>query len=65
MVNRKININKKSDRTTLCISNGEQSVINKTNMNKINGSENMKTSANKPPQLIHLTVSDKKNYACF
>ena len=34
--------------TTLCISNGGQSAINETNMNKINGSANMKVSAENP-----------------
>ena len=38
---------------TLCISNGWQSAINETNMNKLNGSAIMKVSAENPPLLIH------------
>ena len=33
---------------TLCISNGGQSAINETNIDKINGSEKLKVSSNKP-----------------
>ena len=32
----------------MCISNGGQSAINETNMNKINGSANMKVSTENP-----------------
>ena len=38
----------KAQCITLCISNGGQSAINETNMNKINGSAKMKVSAVKP-----------------
>ena len=38
----------KAQCITLCISNGGQSAINETNMNKINGSAKMKVSAQKP-----------------
>jgi hypothetical protein len=38
----------KHESTTLCISNGWHSAINKTNMNKINGSVKMKVSAENP-----------------
>ena len=47
MVDRKINRNKKSDRT-MCISNGEQSAKYETNMNKTNGSAIRKVCAENP-----------------
>jgi len=38
----------KHESRTLCISNGGQSAINETNMNRINDSANMKQSAKNP-----------------
>jgi len=40
--------NKNNDTPTLCISDGEQSVKNETNMNIINGSAIRKVSAENP-----------------
>jgi hypothetical protein len=44
----KMTENKEAQGITLCISNGWQSPINETNMYKINGSANMKLSAENP-----------------